>query len=761
MVGLAPQDDPPSNPDRTTMGISIRTFITLPFVILTLVPASLVGALAYHNSHRAVEALAETLMDQISDRVRQQLRTYLATSHFINQSAGQAIESGRLRLDQPRILEQHFAQEFQAAFASSPVLQASQSQHDWSRSLNHIYLGTPTDLFVGAEYRPRLSQDPNSKRIIAISRADASTGQELLQYASDDQGRSIGDPLDPPTGKPYYPTRRPWYQRGMVVASEMAQAQGPPGGWSSPYCDRTTASPVITAVRPIVINGQVRGVLGSDFLFSDVGDFLGDLLQQLQVGQGGEIFVVSGDGELLVSSNETLDDCDPDGGTPVTRPAATLTDSIISTLVTLSPPDRPPDRPNTALHLEQSGQLFWTSWPFEEHYGLRGTVYIVIPRSYFMGTIDRGNQITFLLCALSLAIALLFSLGIAGRIATPIVQLEEATQHLIEAVNNDGEIKRMSLAKNPFELYRLGQSFETMSFQLRDSFIAFSHFVPYNFLQALGHKRPMDVRLGDSQLLPMTVLFSDIRSFTKISERLTAAETFRFINGYLSHMEPAIVDQGGFIDKYIGDAIMALFNGDHSPDRAVAAGLAMVRQLASYNELRQSQYLEPIGIGIGIHTGWIALGTLGGEKRWDTTVMGSDVNRASRIEGLTKDFQVNLIISGSTLKQLQQSYDHRYLAAAKVRGVEEPVDIYEVYAADPPALRHCKQMTIAPFKAGVIAYQAQDYSTALACFETVLEQTADVDPTLGDRPAQFYRDRCREHLSGDLQQWARSLDSIA
>lgn len=141
----------------------------------------------------------------------------------------------------------------------------------------------------------------------------------------------------------------------------------------------------------------------------------------------------------------------------------------------------------------------------------------------------------------------------------------------------------------------------------------------------------------------MSVLFANIRSFTSLSEKMTPADNFKFINAYLSRMQPVINQHHGFIDKYIGDAIMALFSGD--ADNAVQAGIAMLQKLAEYNQSRQRSGYVPIQIGIGINTGLLMLGTVGGEERMDGTVISDAVNRASRIEGMTKMYGATLLIT--------------------------------------------------------------------------------------------------------------------
>ncbi|EDN72477.1 adenylate/guanylate cyclase [Beggiatoa sp. SS] len=134
---------------------------------------------------------------------------------------------------------------------------------------------------------------------------------------------------------------------------------------------------------------------------------------------------------------------------------------------------------------------------------------------------------------------------------------------------------------------------------------AYERFVPHEFLRLLNKRSVVDVALGDQVEKEMTILFSDIRGFTALSEKMSPQENFNFINTYLSQMEPIITQYQGFIDKYIGDAIMALFPGQ--ADEAVQGSIAMLKQLVEYNQQRQSAGLDPIAIGIGLNTGALML----------------------------------------------------------------------------------------------------------------------------------------------------------
>ena len=263
---------------------------------------------------------------------------------------------------------------------------------------------------------------------------------------------------------------------------------------------------------------------------------------------------------------------------------------------------------------------------------------------------------------------------------------------------------------------------------------AYGRFVPHQFLHFLGYESILDVKLGDQVQKEMSVLFSDIRDFTALSESMSPAENFQFINAYLSRMEPAITGNFGFIDKYIGDAIMALFNG--SADDAVKAGIAMLEQLNEYNMSRTRPDRPPLQIGIGINTGSLMLGTVGGQSRMDSTVISDAVNLASRVENLTKEYGVSMLITHNTFIQLNDVYDFRLIDRVTVKGKSRMVTIYEVFAADPPELRQKKLETKTIFEQALVFYNSDRFVEATRLFSACLQ----INPR--DKVAQIYMQRC-------------------
>jgi class 3 adenylate cyclase len=265
---------------------------------------------------------------------------------------------------------------------------------------------------------------------------------------------------------------------------------------------------------------------------------------------------------------------------------------------------------------------------------------------------------------------------------------------------------------------------------------AFRRYVPQEFLRLLQKESIVHIKLGDCVERRMTVLFSDIRSFTTLSETMSPQANFEFINSYLRAMEPMVRRHDGFIDKYIGDAIMALF--DRAPDDGVRAAVDMLRALAEYNAGRAGEGHSPIQIGVGVNTGSLMLGTIGGEMRMEGTVISDAVNLASRIESMTKFYGVDLLVSGDARAAMEDpsAFQMREIDHVRVRGKTQPVTLYEVYDADPPAAREGKHANEARFAAALAAFRDGKLEDARAQWQ----ECARACPL--DKAARLFAERC-------------------
>ncbi|MBK8394057.1 MAG: guanylate cyclase [Leptospiraceae bacterium] len=265
---------------------------------------------------------------------------------------------------------------------------------------------------------------------------------------------------------------------------------------------------------------------------------------------------------------------------------------------------------------------------------------------------------------------------------------------------------------------------------------SYARFVPEQLLTFLGKDIITKVGLGDSVQKDMTILFSDIRSFTSISETLSPSENFGFINSYLETMGPIIRKHNGFIDKYIGDAIMALF--PQKPSDAIDASIEMLEELYKLNVKRKAKGFAPISIGIGIHTGSQMLGIIGEKERMEGTVISDVVNTASRLEGLTKAYSTALLVSEDVLEGVadKSKYEYRFLDTVKVKGKNKAVRIFEILNGVSPRIRELKLQTKPDFESGIDLYYNKKFKDSLKKMKSVLKKDSK------DKAAELYIERC-------------------
>jgi two-component system sensor histidine kinase ChiS len=296
------------------------------------------------------------------------------------------------------------------------------------------------------------------------------------------------------------------------------------------------------------------------------------------------------------------------------------------------------------------------------------------------------KKITILIFFIIISITLVVTYIFSNTIIKPILYLEKRLQEIGQGnydvyveMDRKDEFGRFAKTVNSMvaDIKKSTEIQLKLNDKLNQTVNSYSNFVPHNFLQFLGKEEITQISLGDQIQRVMTILFSDIRSFTSLSEKMSPSETFKFINSYLHIMEPLARKHRGFIDKYIGDGIMAIY--PENAEDALLSAISMQSEVFSYNAYRKNEGEVPITIGVGIHTGNLILGIIGGEKRMDGTVISDSVNTASRLEGLTKIFGAGIIISDtsiSTIKNKDQ-YSLRYLGMIQVKGKEEYNKIYE------------------------------------------------------------------------------------
>ncbi len=250
---------------------------------------------------------------------------------------------------------------------------------------------------------------------------------------------------------------------------------------------------------------------------------------------------------------------------------------------------------------------------------------------------------------------------------------------------------------------------------------------------------------GDEDILggksvEASVLFSDVRSFTSLAEELGPQATVTLLNDYFTIMVECIQMQGGMLDKFIGDAIMAAFGlpvaHDDDADRAVQAAISMISSLFEWNETRVHDGRRPIDMGIGINTGTVVAGNIGSPKRMDFTMIGDGVNLASRLESACKQYSARILISEYTLGQLRGVYRTREVDHVVVKGKTRPVAVYEILDYHTPQTFPNLMDAVNHFRDGIEKYRSGNWQRAIDAFGETLRANPD------DALASTYIERC-------------------
>ena len=243
-----------------------------------------------------------------------------------------------------------------------------------------------------------------------------------------------------------------------------------------------------------------------------------------------------------------------------------------------------------------------------------------------------------------------------------------------------------------------------------------------------------------------TVLFSDIRGFTPLTEELGAQGTVALLNEYFTIMVECILREGGMLDKFIGDAIMAAFGmpiaHDDDEDRAVRAAISMIADLTNWNLTRTESGKKPVNIGVGLNTDTVVSGNIGSPKRMDYTLIGDGVNLAARLESACKQYFARILISENTYKKLRGTYRIRQIDFVIVKGKTEPVSIYEVLDYHNEETFPNLMSVVNYFTDGLMNYREGKWDKAIKAFNEALNFNSS------DEMSRTYIERCvflKEH----------------
>ncbi|MDY6940771.1 MAG: adenylate/guanylate cyclase domain-containing protein [Cyanobacteriota bacterium] len=770
---------------------SITTWILLPFLMLIGTSFAFSVIISVLDSRRIIDDTFEELSDEINNRVKDKLTTYFSIPHLINKINSDAIELGNLNFDD-RNSEQS------QTYLTKQLISFRNDFSDFDRLINAIYYATPEQEFWSAEYNPDeegiISLRSKINESLEIYGVEQNTGEILERLSKNNQ--NIFDPTD-----------RPWYKAAQsgkawsdiyldITTEELVITAVKRIGNRSTEISRT----------------QLEGIFGVDLLLSEVEEFLEKVIQDIdnkglifivekyQDTRNSSLIVTSQRHDVANRRSITKDDPSAfklviasnigDKYLKSDNPQLKESAKVIAEVAREFKDKHAGDcrggqtiekKIENENYLVKVSELDIAQTSTNESEALNWCIFWAVPESEILGIVSSNTkQISWRIYALLGTILTGVAIFTSYRIINPIKKLTNSVRFLSNSISElsttEQDILPASEVTRPSELSLLSSHFNKMSRNLQEAFFelkqntdtlenqrnelrdlndrlertneAFKRFVPQNFSNLLG-KPIVDIQLGDSIRRKMTIFFSDIRSFTSLSDDMkTPKENFDFINRYLKRMEGAITEHHGFIDKYIGDAIMALFDHedevreDCSSTDAIEAGLSMLENLVEYNKERQQRNRQPIHIGIGIHLGDLRLGTVGGQNRMDTTVISPAVNLTSRLESLTKCFGAQILISETAFRSMSQMQRNRYayrsLGPVKPKGIRDTIGVYEICDANPPDVKVCKMENKDKFEDAVRLYVARQFYPASLIFAEVLEACPS------DKAAKFYLDCCKQ-----------------
>lgn len=731
---------------------SLGSLLVVLFMLQIVLTVGMIIFLSAKNNEATVNTLKSQLRRELAKRIEDELAQYLEIPHKVNQLNAAAYRRGDLDVF--------------AATGEAPLY----AQLKQFPNISFAYCGSGQNgEFFGVLHDPSDKIHPYQ-----LSYSNPST-EAFREYYSLDANGKRDKYLRTKTDEPFRSNERPWFEATVA-------AQGP--AWTEVYIAFTTGLPNITASMPVYDEtGELMGVCATDVVVSqEFRQFLKDLVASLEIGDNGKAIVLDRDGRLIAdSTNGSLSTGEEGQQRP--RTGIESTDALVVQTTqylidTLGPLNQLP-----STKTQSSQRAFWDreltfSWnnerqvveilPFnfradhETNAGVNvnvsisqnndpesGTpadeldwliVLVVEEDSLVEGILDSiqaNHYQTWIACGAAILISVVIGVGVARSVASPILAINTAAKELAA-----GNWEKRAPIYRQDEIGELALSFNDMATQLKQSFDnlesqknAFARFFPPEYLQFLGKKNVTEVVLGEHVSKEMSVMFSDIRDFTTLAETLTPQASFDFINAYLRHVSPEIRQNNGFVVKFLGDGLMAVFPG--AADDAVNAGIAKCEKIRTFNDLRATRGAPPIAVGIGIHVGHIMVGMIGDQNRLQADALSDCVNLSARLEGLTKIYDVPLLISSEVVNRLQESqaYEIRLLDRVIVKGRKEAIVIHEVLNAEKPFVRDLKIKTRDVFHQAIEYYRLGYFERAKRCFEDVLSQ----NPT--DKTAKLYIER--------------------
>lgn len=495
-----------------------------------------------------------------------------------------------------------------------------------------------------------------------------------------------------------------------------------------PYVAESTSRATMTLSRPVYTGNSLIGMVGESFELTSISSFL----KSLQISKHSQTYIIDAEGNVVVSTGE-------DNGYTIDK----------NRLTRQNVKDAAGKPAQLAFNLRagsQSRQFEFTDPATSEVYLAQFTAFpnsfnkqwellTLAPVSDFMVGLNEINQKLILYGGLVCALLMLLTYMLSRTISRPIETLTDDIRGLLD-FNRPRHVVRSKIV----EINILGAAVNN----LRNTLKAFTSYVPRDLVNDLLRSGNEIEQRGESRYI--TVFFTDLQGFSSISEVTPSRELVRLVSSYLSLVTHAVNEEGGTVDKFIGDAVMAfwgapLLDQNHAYHACVAA-VKSQRRMVEFNRRFMAEGLPPLTVRIGIHSDAVLVGNFGSTERMSYTVMGDGVNVASRLEGINKEFATSVCISHTTYKEAGERLWTRPIDVTTVKGRKGEIPIYELVAirGDDPetsASDRDKALCAATQQAYALYTQGR-YREAAEHYQRIID-------TWQDGLSTIMRDKCMQH----------------
>ncbi len=670
--------------------VQYRVGLGVTVSLLLAIAVGLVAWASFVNTHKAILELTDEQVRDLLAGLDSRVRDHLQEAVTAAQLSEQLLSNGVLREDQT-VLARHFAE----------VLRANPT-FAWAS-----YSDALGD-FTGAYRAPDASLHVSQTTLQASGRAHEYTVGETGAWER--HYEEVANDYDPRDEEFYKATAR----AGKLI-------------WIGPVIFYDEGLPGISCANPrFAKDGRLLGVLTVDFNVNFLSDFIGNL----RFGKHGKVFIFDEAGHVIAFPGLQLIENAGQGSQGKLLTEADVADPVFQAFIA-----RKEGLPEEQFTLLQAGQSYVAGYRRLKVAG--GPTWFLgayAPESDFLGVLARNEQAAFAIAVGALCMGLLLTMILARRIAVPLTRLAAEM----------GEVGDFQLTVRPpvKTIFKEVATMDESLLHMKGSLRSFSYYVPRDLVRSMLESGQEATLQGQTR--EMTIYFSDIAGMTSIAETMPPDRLVHLLSRYLDEMTAVIAQQGGTVDKFIGDAIMAFWGApaptaDHAA-RACEAALRSQRKLAAMRAAPDLPGLENIRARIGIATGDVLVGNVGSHDRFNYTVMGDTVNLASRLESLNKLYGTEILISDPTGEALREWIVARPVGVVQVKGKRQCVEVWEplcLAAEDDAAARELARL----FVEGLGAYLERDFRGAAEQYKAALRVRPD------DQPTAVLLERCRGFLS--------------